>query len=51
MTYIVRAGGEHGTALQVVFQRENPGLIELLLEKGADPNERGASVTVLWMYD
>jgi ankyrin repeat protein len=46
VTDIVPAGGKYGTALRIAFEKEDLDIIELLLEQGADPNERGASLTV-----
>jgi hypothetical protein len=41
---MVPAGGKYGTALQAAASRQEPKIIALLLESGADPNAEGVDV-------
>jgi ankyrin repeat protein len=46
VTNIDPVGGKYGTALRIAFEKENLDIIELLLEKGADPDHGGASLPI-----
>jgi ankyrin repeat protein len=42
---MVPAGGKYGTALQAAAFRQEPKIVALLLESGADPNVKGGNLS------
>jgi hypothetical protein len=45
-TDMVHAGGKYGTVLQAASYGGNLQVVQLLLDKGADPNTQGVSLAI-----